>query len=338
MRLAVVGWAADSGVGRELVEAVRHLPVNSAFILQNAAKPTRADLLAGIPSHFAKGSDLRGEMNRFIAANRPDTILTWEVPGSWDFPSLWAKCNVKWVHVVHYDWFAPQYMYHWKKARLIAPNRLCQTELKNRHRLDSVLLPVPVDTDRLSFSERKRAERFVSVYGYGGAHERRSLKELVNAWARLAPAPELAIRAQVHPPELKGVTLPAGVRLEIVNLPEPGDLYSGFDVAVQPSRYEGVGISMIEAQAKGLPVIVVDAPPMSEVAPDLLVPAAGTVAVNLMGNSFSSHVVSVNGLVSRIESLRGKDISELSRSARKRAEELYSWRALSGRWIHALET
>lgn len=37
------------------------------------------------------------------------------------------------------------------------------------------------------------------------------------------------------------------------------DLYQVFDVYLQPSKYEGLCISVIEAQASGLPCIVSDA-------------------------------------------------------------------------------
>ena len=74
MRLAVVGWAGDSGVGRELIDAVRNLPVSCAFILDNPNKPTRKDLLVGTPSYFAQPANLDKQMELFIECHRPETL------------------------------------------------------------------------------------------------------------------------------------------------------------------------------------------------------------------------------------------------------------------------
>jgi glycosyltransferase involved in cell wall biosynthesis len=44
----------------------------------------------------------------------------------------------------------------------------------------------------------------------------------------------------------------------------------------------------------------------------------------------------VKGIVDIVNSLKGKDISELSRKARAFAEEKFSWKALKDRWIETL--
>jgi glycosyltransferase involved in cell wall biosynthesis len=337
MKLAVVGWAADSGVGRELIDAVRHLPVACAFVLSNPAKPTRTDLISGVPHHMA-GPDPISEMTRFIDYHHPDTVLTWEVPGRWDFPAIWRKKGLRWVHMVHWDWFSPDHMDAWRYAKLLSPNRMCHDELLKHYSLKSEFLPVPVDTDRMIFQERRKCELFVSGYGYGGLHDRRSLPEIFSAWRGMPqPPPPLAILAQQRPPELDREAPPYGIAIEVGNMPEPRDLWSFGDVAVQPSRYEGVGVSMVEAQASGVPVIAVDAPPMNEVAPDLLVPVAYTGSVNLIGKPLPSYVPSVDALRQRVLELHMKDISALSRRARERAEKTFSWKALRGRWVEALE-
>lgn len=336
MRLALVGWAADSGVGRELIDAIRHLPVSCAFILQNQMKPTRTDLMKG-SIYFSLGHDLRREMQEFIDHYKPDTVLTWEVPGSWEFPDVWSAKGIRWVHVVHWDWFAPEHSSAWKKAVLVAPNRLCQDDLSNMHGLKSTLLSVPVDTDRLVFQQRKVCQLFVSMYGYGGLENRRSLPEIFGAWNAMKEPPPLVIRAQKRPYELDSSPLPAGVRLDIRNVPEPSHLWKTGDVAVQPSRYEGLGLGLLEAQARGVPVIATDAPPMNEIAPDLLVPSIRKETVMHLGRSFPSYVPSPEHIRARVEQLHMKDVSELSNLARKRVEVMYSWKALRHRWIEVLE-
>lgn len=342
MRLSVVGWAADSGVGRELIDATRHLPVTSAFILHNAAKKSRLDLLRGVPFFASQPTNLDKQMGLFLDCHKPDTILTWETPGDWSFPGIWRKRGIKWVHMVHWDWFSGEakHIEIWRGAKLLAPNQMCKGELSRLYQLDSVHLPVPVDTGRLVFRERPVAETFVSVYGYGGMQNRRSLQEVLEAWRLIPQPPKLVIRAQKPPEEfaVKGASVPRSIEVQLGNLPEPADLYATGDVALQPSRYEGVGVSLIEAQACGLPVIAVDAPPMNEVAPDLKVQVAKVAHVSLMGKTIPSYIPAASHLASVVSSIRGKDIKELSRRARERAETQFSWNVLKQRWVETLSS
>ena len=340
MHLAVVGWAADSGVGRELIDAVRNLPVSCAFILHNPSKPTRKDLLAGTSAYFSQPTNLEQQMELFLECHRPDTILTWEVPGSWSFPAIWARKGVRWIHMVHWDWFSmsPEHLKIWAQAaHLLAPNRMCQRALKEVCGLRSRLLPVPVDAERLKFTERQRAGNFISVYGYGGPHQRRSIPEIVSAWQQMGPAaPKLTIRAQKPIDEFKG-SFPPNISVKLGNLPEPFDLYRTGDVAVQPSRYEGVGVSMVEAQATGIVVVAVDAPPMNEIVYGPLIPVEKVIKVSIMGKALTSYVPSSRGLAQIISKLKGADISELSRKARELSVQNFSWSALRDQWLDTLE-
>ena len=336
LNLSVVGWAADSGVGRELIEAARHLPVSSAFILSNPTKPTRRDLVT-IPCFMSSGTALVVEMKAFIDKHKPDTILTWEVPGSWDFPALWASKGIRWVHMVHWDWFARDRKSIWKRAELLAPNRMCQAALKEQCLLESTLLPVPVDTDRFAFKLRKKADHFVSIYAYGGSHERRSLMEIFDAWGGLEKPPPLTIFAQKKPPELDELKPVPGIEVLLGNAPDPWMLYETGDVSVQMSRYEGVGVSLLEAQSCGLPVVSINAPPMDEITPDLSVAIRKMVAIEIMGKELTSYIPSVESLRERIASIQGQDIKELSLKARERVEKDYSWKVLRPRWMEVLE-
>ena len=336
MNLALVGWAADSGVGREFISASRHLPVSSAFVFSNPLKPTRRDLVK-VPCFYSTGTNLIREMNIFLDRHKPDTILTWEVPGSWDFPPLWHSKGIHWVHMVHWDWFESKRGSVWKRADLLAPNRMCQEALKETCRLESRLIPVPVDTDKFQFKLRKRATNFISVFAYGGSHERRSLKEIFQAWEGMESPPGLTIFAQKRPGELESLKPVKGIEVLLGNAPDPWILYEGADIAVQPSRYEGVGVSLLEAQSCGVPVIAIAAPPMDEVAPDLPVSVKETVSIEIMGKKIPSHIPSVESIAERIRNLKGQDIQELSHRARNRVEKEYSWKALKPRWIEILE-
>lgn len=330
-RLALCGWATNSGVGTEFLDALRHLPVSSAFVLRNDAKPTRHDLLAGTPHKLSSGADLEREMERFLDAHQPDTVLTWETPGSWDFPSLWRSKGIRWVNVAHWDWFDSGRMADWALCDLVAPIPLCQRGLAALG-LTSTLLPVPIDTDRFPFRQRARADVFLSIYGYGGPNNRRGFPEILQAWTALPSPPPLIVRAQKDPVEIPKAARGRRLVVQVEDLESPAALFAEGDIALQPSRYEGVGVTLLEAQACGLPVVAVDAEPMNHLAPDLLVPVDRTDKVRILGREVPSHIASVASLSRLIGQLTGSDIVDLSLRARARVVEGWSWNALSARW------
>lgn len=335
MRLAVVGWATDSGVGRELIDAIRNLPVTAIYLLPSPNKPTRLDLLPKTQVYQAHGQSPYAEMSAFLNTHKPDVILTWELPGDWSFPTLWRSRGIRWVHVVHWDYFDPTYLEYWKLATLVAPNSFCKNGLTEIG-LESVLLSVPIDTKRIAFQERKYATKFLSVYGYGGPEHRRAMVEILDAWSTFKNPPKLVVRAQCEvevPPEF---IVPATVTFDVNSVPEPADLFTDFDVAIQPSKYEGIGITLLEAQAAGLPVITTNAPPMNEIAPDLLVPVGRTDKIKLSGKEITAYTPSAEGIRKVVGNLMGREIKDLSWAARKRVETKYSWRMLKDQWIKLL--
>jgi glycosyltransferase involved in cell wall biosynthesis len=196
---------------------------------------------------------------------------------------------------------------------------------------------VPVDTKRIVFKERRYALKYLSVYGYGGPEDRRSLREILETWKVMKETPKLTIRAQCELELPQEQMLPGNVDVKLETVPEPGDLFTGFDIAVQTSRYEGVGITMLEAQAAGVPVITTNAAPMNEIAPDLLVQSGKVEKIKLAGKDLAVYIPSVEALRKVIGGTMGRDIRELSRKARKRVEEKYSWMVLKKPWLDVIE-
>jgi len=334
MRLGLVGWPSDTGVGMELRDALRYLPVADVFYLDHPGKPLSADF----SGKTAGQGDLVKKMSEFLDRTGIDTVLTWETPGSWDFPALWQRRGIRWFCVAHYDWFAPKQVAAWKTARVIVPFASAGLGLFMLYGLECTLLPVPVDLDRLPFVQRTRAERFVTVYGHGGPGDRRAIVQIMEAWGLLGDAaPPLVVRAQKAIKELQG-PLPKNVSMHFTNLPTAADLYAGADVAVLPSKYEGVGLSLIEAQACGLPVITTEMEPMKDIAPDHLVGGDVGKLEIMQDHWVATCTADPKALAERVRELSGRDISLASNNARLRAQERYSWEALKDKWISHLET
>lgn len=334
MRLGLVGWPSETGLGMEIRDAMRYLPVTSVFLMNHIGKPMAEEWKKKTVGEY----DLVKKMSAWVESAQIDTVLTWELPGQWEFPDVWRRHNVRWNCLVHWDWFSPKQMPAWRTARLLAPFPLAQVGLKLLYGLDSHVLQVPVDLERLPFRNRTRAERFVTVYGMGGPNDRRSIRAIVEAWRLLGKeAPPLLINAQKKPDEIEGVELPKSVKLVVGLAARASDLYMDSDVAIMPSKYEGVGLSLIEAQACGLPVITSNMEPMRSIAPEWLVEGTSGDIEIMEGHKIATSAATAQGIAERVKEIAYSDIKEASFRARKRVETLYSWNALKDTWIKALE-
>jgi glycosyltransferase involved in cell wall biosynthesis len=196
---------------------------------------------------------------------------------------------------------------------------------------DLTHVPWPVDLARFSFHPRGVCRRFLYVNGRGGClgrrpdgsptpYRRKGLDVVVEAAARLKGVPFL-VRSQVPvagplPPNVK--VLPPLGRNE--------RLYDDGDVCVQPSRWEGIGLSLLECQAAGLPLVTTDAPPMNEFAPLRAVRAQRVETVYLEGDHpVPAHLVDPGHLAETLGALVGTDLSAASRSARAFVERFHGW-------------
>jgi len=338
MKLAIVGWINDSGLGYEARDALKNLPVECAFVLHNHVKATVKSELAGIPCVYATTNPANPrELKNFLDRHKPDTVLSWEIPGNWEFPKIYKERGIKWVHVVHWDWFFPQHLKEYRMAhRLIAPNELCQRELL-KHRLSTTFLPVPIDLNRFPFKQRTKAERFISVAGFGGSNGRRGLGELLMAWEnrRILPnPPKLVIPAQRRPHG--NFRKSHRYVLDVNPVKDPAELWAKADIAIQISRFEGVGLTFMEAQACGVPTIATDAEPMNWLAPFLKAPVHHKANVSVAGKDVVANIIDPEKLALMVKKIRGTDISELSLRGRRYIEENFSWQVLKEKWMAAL--
>ncbi len=127
-------------------------------------------------------------------------------------------------------------------------------------------------------SRRRRAtqarERFkleLPFFVYAGNHRpHKNLATLVAAWRRLEATADLVI-TEDGPLEFEGSQEKAGgrlVRTGHVGQEDIVGLYAASAAAVQPSLFEGFGLTVLEAMAAGTPCIVARTPVLVEVAAD----------------------------------------------------------------------
>jgi len=123
--------------------------------------------------------------------------------------------------------------------------------------------------------EADRGDGVTFFHNAGHNPARKGTDLVLEAFTRMEHSARVVIHAQQHPqrrlpglePLIERLTAESKLELLLGDAPPPG-LYHRGDVYVYPTRLEGVGLTVPEALACGLPVIVPNSPPMTEFAPE----------------------------------------------------------------------
>jgi 1,2-diacylglycerol 3-alpha-glucosyltransferase len=131
-------------------------------------------------------------------------------------------------------------------------------------------IPWGTDLELCKPKERVGESECVTFFhsaGMGGVNLRKGTDILVKAFQSVSGKARLIIHSQAVIEKFSSVMdiISTDNRIEFIQgtVPLPGLYYRG-DVYVYPSRLEGIGLSIVEALACGLPVITTDNPPMNE--------------------------------------------------------------------------
>ncbi len=275
-----------------------------------------------------------------------DWLFFFERPPWPEVVSLSRALGVRVACVPMWEWLDEQAPWLPVIDLMIAPTRACHELLvRCRARLglgwQVAYLPWPIVADGFRFRERTVCRRFLFVNGAGGARESdrerarwdgRKNAAVVAEAARRAPELFFLVRSQTA--DLPA--FPENVTVRVASLDDSADLYDEGDVCLQPSRWEGLGLPLLECQASGLPLITTDAAPMNEHNPWRVVPAAATRARLGEHRTIPVHEVDPGELIRTLRAVQGASLSQASQAARRFVEEHHSWTAARPRLLSLL--
>lgn len=188
-----------------------------------------------------------------------DVVLTFETWYGMTVPQISRRAGVKTALVAMYECTPPNHPYQRLTDLVICPHELCLREMRADKtpgfaESQKVLLPVPVDTQRIAFRHRERAETFVHIAGRSGAYDRNNTRAVIEAFTyHVQSNAKLVIR---HQAPLRPV-LPVSPNITC----DPSrheDYWRGWeagDVLLHPHRWDGCSLPMYEALAAGMPVM-----------------------------------------------------------------------------------
>jgi glycosyltransferase involved in cell wall biosynthesis len=334
-RVGIVGFNSASGLGYLMRDLATHGIADQWLVVSDPRN---------VPLDFPR---TRAEIE--IAPQQPSerylanwlSRLDWVLLAEWcpfpELPRLAQEQGVRLALVPMWEHLSP--LANWLRSidLLICPTRWAYgmfQEWKKRFGFswDVRYLAWPVSVERFRFRRRERCESLVFVCGRGGAQPlpfdgtpgrgtRRKGLDLVLAAARLEPDIPWIVYSQDS-----DIRAPSR---NVVFRPPPRDnigLYDEGDMCVQPSRFEGLGLPLLECQAAGLPLVTTHAPPMNEYEPFGLLHADGWTWGQLCeAQPICLPVIEPQSLVNVVRHLYGRDLRAASDAARAFIEREHNW-------------
>lgn len=241
-----------------------------------------------------------------------------------------------WEWFSHYDPIRKLY------DKIICPNQFCRSILRKFGFQNSVLLAWPVDV--INLPERivsGPAKTYVHNAGTFGGDDRKATFLTLEAFHKVKnQSISLIVRSQNPLPDR---VEDARIRYFVGNLSDYRDLYREGEVFVQPSKAEGIGFSILEPMACGLPVLTTNYPPMNEYLRDsrmLVSTHWGKKPPQQKTYVQQAHlkIPRVDSLARRIEWCAKNDLAPFSRRNRKWALQNFDPSRLRTEWIDALRS
>lgn len=337
-RWAVIGPKDDSGLGRMISMLMPVLGINRLIAIPSDRLPdidlvppheTRLPIGASVEELKAQLQGLQGIIFFERCEWHPELVPTAK------------QLGIKTVCVPMWEWFAG-YKPVWKDVDLIACPVEYTIEVVNSYGLHQTThLTWPVDIATLP--ERKvasPAKLFIHSAGIVDAQDRKGTADTIRAFSKVKnPDIRLIVRMQ------KEAKMPKGddrIDIRVGNIPDYTELYREGDVAIQPSKMEGLGFNVIEPVTCGIPTITTDYPPMNEFITDprmLVKPRWGKRKAFPTAWIPHAHlrIPQTGDLARKIQWCAENDLSEISRANRQRALEKYDRPRVHKEWFEALD-
>lgn len=321
MRLGLVVRADNSGLGTVSREFFDHLQPDRVVVIDNGAYQTFPERYGGIKPILAQAFDAVA-IRQFLEGL--DCVLTIETPYNWAVFTIAREMGVKTILMPMYECLSKN---HVKPDLYICPSKLDLDEVDGK----KIYLPCPINTDRVKFRMRKKANVFVHNAGHGGLVGRNGTDIFIKA-IPLVKSREVrfVIRSQA------AITLPYDderVEVQFANFRNYWDLWNlQGDVFVFPHKFDGLSLPVQEALASGMPLITTAMYPFNKWLPtDFLVAVESQKQIRL-SREITASFVSPRTIAERIDELAGQDIRQLSTLAGGIGEDL-SW----AKWLAPYE-
>ncbi|MBK9272798.1 MAG: glycosyltransferase family 4 protein [Saprospiraceae bacterium] len=323
VRIGFLGARCDNGgLGIESKYFIKHINPEKIMVVvvgNHKAFPDRfpnATIVKGIPTDK--------QIEDFV--KDIDVLFCIETPYNWNAFRIARKHGVKTVMRINYEWLpfptpsVPDVM--------INPVDWYMHELPE----NAVYLKFPVDRSVIPFKKRKKAKTFLHIVGHGGGYGRNGTQELLKAIPMVKSDVRFIIYSQVNVEKIDDDR----IEWRIGNYMNEGELFNDGDVFLFPRKYAGQALSMNEAMASGMAIMMTDMKPQNKILPKELLISPKEMTEVFINRNIEMAILDPKDIAKKIDEWANKDISRFSEISNKIANEM-SWKTLRSKYIEILQ-
>jgi glycosyltransferase involved in cell wall biosynthesis len=335
---AVVARKDNTGFGRQAEDVRQVLGLGFHFVCPSDRIEGKA--LAGSDEFWLRPDISEDELAALL--NKVKGILFFETYGTWH-PALLKvakKLGVKTVCIPTWEWFRGEDPM-WQLCDFFAcPTQFTVGIVKRYGWQNARYLPWTLDLRRFPARTVSGSARlFVHNAGLVDHDDRKGTRDAINAFRRVQRDDiRLVVRMQKAAPM---PSLDSRIDIQVGNLSRPEDLYASGDVAIQPSKMEGIGFMVVEPACSGVPVITNNYPPMNEFVrqPEMLAKLKWfkrTAFASQWVKQAHLRLANISDLARKIEWCAGHDLAAISAANRRMAETMFDPGTLRRQWASLL--
>lgn len=336
-RWAIVSYNDDTGLGRMAQDARDVLGIARQLVIPSQRLETKplapGDLLLSDETGESELEFFLSELEGLLVLEKADWTGT--------LLPLATRAGLAVVAVPMWEWFRAEDPL-WRCCDLfVCPNLKCLEVVREAGFQNAVHLPWALNLNRFPPRRIRGAARtFFHNAGLVDSDDRKATRDTIEAFKRVGRSDlKLIVRVQKQTDLPK---LDPRIELRVGNVADPADLYAEGEVAVQPSKMEGLGFMVLEPICTGVPVITLNAAPMNEYGPAELLVKPRRFGRAAFASQWVPHaqlrLPRVNDLAQKIQFCADADLENISRQQRTWAEETFAPEILRRKWSAALSS
>ena len=329
-RLGLLAYSTNTGLGIQTQEFAEHMRPDR-ILLVDLSKLNHAEQHSERFRDFecvtTRGFPTERDVEAFLAGL--DVVFVCETPLNYNLFSRARRRGIKTILQPNHE-----FNDYYQRSNLPLPDLFA---LPSPWHFDDLpyankrLLPVPVATEKLRPHEGSNFRRFLHMAGRPAVHDRNGTLETIEAFKRVKCSDAtLTVRVQGRGEEYRAAAEDPRIAIDTADIPNYWEAYQGFDCLVLPRKYGGLCLSMQEALGSGIPVIMTDTSPNSEVLPEKWLTQATKTGEFMTRAMIDIHTADVAALAAKLDELCGLTAAEaeIHFSRARRFRDAWSWDAM----------